>query len=173
MCFIVAVLGAIILGGWLIWWQRKPKWTSCGTTAAEARMNNCHYEFMQRSWIPDSCYFEEPSSEYDPFSDREWFADENMTIRSNLARLRSGDEEMAYTKYFHNEHCLYAWKKLAIAVEQRRSFIDSKSYDLHHTTHCALGIAQRLVDSERRGWSPDDGSFTESPLMFQTCVPLL
>ncbi|PVH75670.1 hypothetical protein DL98DRAFT_427007 [Cadophora sp. DSE1049] len=147
---------------------------NCGTTAAEARALGCSYEPMQRSWIPADCYFPEPSDEYHPFDDREWYSDEERTQLVNshqMNMLRNGDDFVAYTRYFHHEHCLYAWRKMAIAVEYQRPMIDTKSADLHHTTHCAKIIAKMIVEAETHTFN-NSASFTYSPLMFQTCVPL-
>ncbi|KAH8807109.1 hypothetical protein F5884DRAFT_677224 [Xylogone sp. PMI_703] len=178
--FLVAGGISILLLGWVIrlivearHYRQQFEWVPCGETAASARAAGCHYEPMQRSWIPEACYFNEPSDEYNPFSDREWYQDVNMTIPSNMDRLRSGDEEDAYTRYFHDEHCLYAWRKLAIAVEKKLPMIDSKSYDMHHTAHCAktiAGLIARAYDPKNGWWFQRD--YTHSPLMFQTCVPL-
>jgi hypothetical protein len=63
------------------------------------------------------------------------------------------------------------WRKLAIAVEQRKPFLDSKSYSLGHATHCAKQIAGELVAVAKKTWDPD-GIQTETPIMFQTCVRL-
>jgi hypothetical protein len=82
---------------------------------------------MQHSWIPASCYFPEPGDEYDPFNDREWFVDKNLTQpldEGQKAMLLRGDDLWVYTKYYHNEHCLYNWRKLAIAVSQRRQYVE-------------------------------------------------
>jgi hypothetical protein len=49
--------------------NERTQWASCGNSSAEARENGCHYEPMQRSWIPDACYFSEPGEEYHPFED--------------------------------------------------------------------------------------------------------
>ena len=149
-------------------------WVSCGNSSVEARAAGCHYEPMQRSWIPDACYFKEPSEEYDPFSDRKWFFDANLTLQitgENLNRLREGDDMNAYTHFFHNEHCVYCWRKLVIAVEKRLLMIDSKTADFRHSTHCATMVMQELYEV---GVGKFDTRFeTYSPLMFQTCVPLV
>ena len=148
-------------------------WVSCGNSSAEARAASCHYEPMQLSWIPDACYFKEPSEEYDPFSDRKWFFDANLTHQitgEDLNRLREGDDLNAYTHFFHNEHCVYCWRKLVIAVEKRLPMIDSKTANFRHSTHCAITIMQELYEV---GADKFNTSFkTRSPLMFQTCVPL-
>jgi hypothetical protein len=157
-------------------WRTNPglklSWADCGSTPDEARTRGCHYEPMQRSWIPDACYFSEPSAEYDPFSDRDWFLDYNMSQPANLERLRSGDEVLAYTKYFHDEHCLYSWRKLALAVKYKLPMVDSKTYNEHHTAHCTKRIARILVNSEKPTWDFNEGAVTESPLMFQSCILL-
>ncbi|EED21254.1 conserved hypothetical protein [Talaromyces stipitatus ATCC 10500] len=167
-----AKLRAFILAGIVLASHSEPQWIPCGSTAAEARAANCHYEPMQRSWIPDACYFEEPSSEYDPFGDRPWFSDRNLTIPANLDRLRSGDEELAFVRYFHDEHCLYSWRKLHLAVQLGRRLTDTKTYDLHHTMHCARGIANLIVVSKQDGYKSPPNEYTESPLMFQECVKM-
>jgi hypothetical protein len=53
--FVVMELAALIT--WLAKMdaeRHKFDWTPCGKTAASARAANCHYEVMQRSWIPDA-----------------------------------------------------------------------------------------------------------------------
>lgn len=175
LCYGLLILGTSIGTIYLVslkFKSHEPDWVDCGTTAAEARANNCHYDSMQRSWIPHACWFPEPNDEYDPFRDRLWYADADFIQPADIGKLERGDDYWGFTKYFHDEHCLYAWRKLTIAVEKRKSMIDSQSADIGHSTHCAKRIAGRLVQAENVSWSPIDGEYTESPLMFQTCVPL-
>ncbi|ETI24631.1 hypothetical protein G647_04000 [Cladophialophora carrionii CBS 160.54] len=132
------------------------------------------YEPMQHSWIPAACYFPEPGDEYDPFNDREWFLDRNLTrplYEEQKAMLLRGDDLWVYKKYYHNEHCLYNWGKLAIAVNQRREYIDSKTLSLAQSTHCARAIADQLLKSELYVFN-NTGNFTSAPLLFHTCVSL-
>lgn len=178
-CLLIDIL--FIASFCLVFWRyqsmtsaaRSIDWISCGNSSAEARAAGCHYEPMQRSWIPHACYFKEPSEEYDPFSDRKWFFDTNLTHQitgKDLNRLREGDDLTAYTRFFHNEHCVYCWRKLAIAIEKRLPMIDSKTANFHHSTHCAAMLMQELYEV---GVGKFDTHFeTHSPLMFQTCVPL-
>jgi len=146
---------------------------TCGRRSIEARAKRCHYEPMLRSWIPDACYTPEPSEEYSPFDDRAWFYDKNLTspmLGSDLDVLRNGDDITAYTRYFHDEHCLYAWRKLAIAVERRLPLVDSKTMSLHHSTHCSQRIARFIREVHTYVWN--DSHIGTAPIMFQTCVPL-
>jgi hypothetical protein len=146
---------------------------TCGHSSAEARAKGCHYEPMLRSWIPDDCYTSDPAAEYAPFEDRAWFYDKNLTrpiLGPDLDVLRNGDDITAYTKYFHDEHCLYAWRKLALAVEKRLLLVDSKTMSLHHTTHCSRRIARFIGEVHTYVWN--DSHTGTAPLMFQTCVPL-
>jgi hypothetical protein len=146
----------------------------CGSTPAEAKAKGCHYEPMQRSWIPDECYFSDPSEEYHPFDDREWYADESLTTKlsdSELLQLRNGDDILVFTKFFHEEHCLFAWRKLAIAVERRLPYIDTQSADLHHSTHCSKQVAKMVYDISKHTYNNTD-IYTSAPTLFQKCLPL-
>jgi len=116
--------------------------TCCGTSA-ETRDKGGHFEPMLRSWTPDECYADDPVTEYSPFDDRAWFYDIKFTrqiVGSDLDVLRNGDDIMAHTKYFHNEH--YLWRKLFLAVARRLPLVDSKTMSLHHTMHCSQRIAR-------------------------------
>lgn len=146
----------------------------CGNTSTEARARNCHFEPMQRSWIPHECYFSEPSDDYDPFGDREWFYDEQLTQKlsdEDLALARSGDLPVACTRSYHAEHCLFNWRKLAIAVERRLPAIDTKVAGLGHTRHCALEIAGILQQVVNQTYDPNK-YHTRAPVMYQGCVAL-
>jgi hypothetical protein len=154
---------------------RQPSISNCGHSAAEARANGCHYEPMLASWIPTECYEPEPRDEYAPYDDRAWFWDYNMTIPmvgEDLERKRRGDDITGYTKFFHDEHCLYAWRKLHLAVEKRRKLVDSKTMDLHHSTHCSKRIAKLIYNVGMWGYNETLDHTSRSPVMYQTCVPL-
>jgi hypothetical protein len=132
---------------------------------------------MQRSWIPKACYFPDPGDEYHPFDDRPWFYDVNFTRpfgQEGLAKMRNGDDFTAHSPYFfHHDHCLYVWQKLAFAVERKMPLIDSKTGDLGHAHHCAKRIAQDLHEISINEYEKDGIlHFSNSPLMFQTCVRL-
>jgi len=172
--FLLSTILIIEISRSLLHTNSELKWVSCGNSSAEARKNGCHYEHMQRAWIPDACYFSEPSEDYHPFVDRIWFSDEALTKPLNnteLQWLREGDDLVAYTWSFHDEHCLYCWRKLAIAVERRLPMIDSKTADFHHSTHCASGLIDFIYNVAEDKWV-NHKEYTYSPLMFQTCVPL-
>ncbi|KAF2104956.1 hypothetical protein NA57DRAFT_71155 [Rhizodiscina lignyota] len=149
----------------------KHTWIPCGTTAAEARAANCHYEPMMRAWIPHACYFPEPSEEYDPFHDREWFSDENLTVPVDMRKLEEGVENYpVYSRHFHQEHCLYAWRKLAIAVERKLPLLDSKSHDVWHSSHCSKMTVEMLKASWNGTWEDLWGEkSTRSPTLFLGC----
>jgi hypothetical protein len=148
---------------------------TCGRTSTEARLLGCQYEPMLRSWIPRDCYSPEPADEYHPFDDREWFFDKALTRRmlgKDLNKLRNGDDITAYTKTFHDEHCLYAWRKLHLAVEKRLKLVDSKTMSLHHTTHCAKRVAKLIYNVGNYGYNESLAHTSTAPIMFQTCVQL-
>jgi hypothetical protein len=43
---------------------------------------------------------------------------------------------------YHDEHCLFQWRKLQYAMTNRMDFIDNKTMSMHHTTHCADQLTQ-------------------------------
>lgn len=96
---------------------------------------------MLRARIPADCYTPDPAAEYSPYEDRLWCYDEILTPPMRLELLRSGNDIKAWTKFFHDEHCLYASRKLALAVDRRLPLLDSKSMSLHHSNHCAKDMA--------------------------------
>jgi hypothetical protein len=147
-------------------------YTDCGNTSTSAREAGCGYEPMMRAWIPKECYFTDIIGDYDVFRDRHWFTDKGLSIPSNISRLESGDEEIAYTQYWHDEHCTYIFRKLAIAVEKRYSAVTYIMANIHHSHHCAHMVALRLQNSYNETFLKEDDTFTESKLNFQTCVPL-
>jgi hypothetical protein len=151
---------------------KRIPWTNCGTTPDEARSHGCVYEPMQRAWIPPECYFPDAVDDYDLFRDRQWFQDENLTIPSSTQRLESGDELLAYTRYWHDEHCTYVFRKLALAVDLRKTLVNRRLANIRHSTHCAKTIAKRIVNSYNESFLGQDKSYTESILAFESCVQI-
>jgi hypothetical protein len=146
-------------------------WTPCGNTSAEARFNNCHFDPMLISWVPEACYIAEPGEEYD-ISEFKWFADEKRTQPIDMNLVQSGDYDHVFTDgSHHDQHCIYTWRKLSIALERRLLMLDTKTADFHHSTHCAKMVrgvvhdALNMVDGYK-------GTYSSIPLAFQGCVPL-
>ena len=174
----IAAIIVLAIGSRNYWrFQRKQdvdiyKFTDCGITPNQARFRGCIYEPMQRAWIPPECYFSEPTEEYNVFRDREWYEDTNLTIPADIEGLESGDVNLAYTRYWHDEHCTYVLRKLALAMSLRKRMINSVPASIRHVNHCAHTIAQRLVNSYNKSFLATDYSMTESYLLYETCVPL-
>jgi len=152
--------------------DRRYSWVPCGATAAEARSNNCHYVPMLRAWVPDACYFPEPDSEYDIFHDRPWFEDWNMTRPADMQKVITGVENYEiFASRFHNDHCLYVWRKLSIAVERGLPLLDEKSADRVHADHCAMMMTKTFDSIWNRTWEEDFANKkTHAPLGFLSCV---
>jgi len=145
--------------------------TDCGTSVAEARAKGCQYEPMQRAWIPQQCYFPEPATEYDPFNDRTWFLDATLETQADVRELKSGDVPVAYVANFHQEHCTYNWRKLAIAVNKKARWIDNRVGNIHHATHCSLGLAEQTRNMSDCG-VVKGGTYTKSNINFLKCQRL-
>ena len=131
--------------------NHRAAWSECGSTVEEARKRGCHFEPMLTSWVPHACYIGELWDEYDPLGDRKWYLDEDLTRElegKELEDAKSGVYTTLYTNgSFHDEHCLYAWRKLATVVDRRLPLIDEKSAQAHHSIHCAQSIAEFMRNS--------------------------
>jgi hypothetical protein len=63
---------------------------------------------------------------------------------AELGALYTGDLGMAYTRWFHAEHCLYAMRKMAYAVSKKTWMVDNKAGSWHHSDHCVKQVAKLL-----------------------------
>ena len=155
-------------------------WVDCGNNPTQARLRNCHFEPMMTAWIPDACYFPEPGDEYDPIEYYQWFSDRELQHLINgtdeLEKLRAGNYTELYTPgtFHHQEHCLYAWRKLAIAAARKLPMVDSRTGELHHSTHCARDLTalfrQLHEDPEQSPFKASDA--TVVPMIYLGCVPI-
>ncbi|KAF4636690.1 hypothetical protein G7Y89_g1377 [Cudoniella acicularis] len=137
----------------------------CGNSVAEAKAKGCVFEPMEYGWTPKQCFYQELSDMYDPMGDRPWFYGPDWKEQVPTERLRQGEEPELFTPDYHAEHCLYSWRKLAWALEHRMPYIESKSADLAHSTHCGKGIIRQL-------FHPKGSSYTTAKLRFYSCVAL-
>ena len=145
--------------------QTSPSVSTCGNSSAEAIARGCRMEAMFYGWIPPECYYEEVSSHYDPFTSLKWYSaphaeDENLV---DPADLWAGTNRRVWATTYHKQHCLFLWRKLALAVDQRRSLIDSKTANFEHSVHCV-----QILD-----WIPEQpNQIVEVNLRFYDCVNL-
>ena len=137
----------------------------CGSSVEEAKANGCRFEPMQYGWTPPQCFYEELSDMYDPMVDRPWYTYPDWNEQIPTEQLQEGKEAQIYTPDYHAEHCVYCWRKLAWAVEHKMQYIDSKSANLEHSTHCGKGLVKQL-------FHPLGSSYTTAKLRFLSCVPL-
>ncbi|KAB8305082.1 hypothetical protein EYC80_004383 [Monilinia laxa] len=95
---------------------------------------------MLSSWVPEACYFTD-EGDYDVFTDLPWYSDPFLRQPLNeteMMNVRAGNYGHVYTTWaYHDEHCLYTWRKLAMAMEKRLPLIDTKTADEEHSQHCA------------------------------------
>jgi hypothetical protein len=92
-----------------------------------------------------------------------------MTILADIAQLEAGEPITAYAKYYHHEHCLWGWQKLAFAIAERQPLLDSKSMDLAHSKHCVHDISRDWVLAVKGEYDTDDYA-TIAPAFFLDCV---
>jgi hypothetical protein len=55
---------------------------------------------------------------------------------------------------YHDEHCLFQWRKLEYAVDNRMDFIDNKTISMKHSKHCAdqLSVTCEIANGPRANY---------------------
>jgi hypothetical protein len=99
---------------------------------------------MLGAWVPNECFIDAPTG-YHPFMDRVWYRDSNLTELIDIDSLMAGNEAEIWTPFFHEEHCLFCWRRLASAVERRVPMTDSITHNIGHSTHCAKSLDRLMV----------------------------
>jgi hypothetical protein len=133
---------------------------------------------MLGAWIPHECSIDEPDG-FHPFEDRVWYQDKELTQPIEVAGLKAGNETEIYTHIFHEEHCLYCWRRLESALERRLPLIDSISRNFAHSNHCAVNINELLLGVANH--TIPHAYYHEDPMFYRTvvrmqyasCVPLI
>ncbi|KAI1739814.1 hypothetical protein F4680DRAFT_459080 [Xylaria scruposa] len=167
-CATTIVLGAILLAIYGAFSTPKTaaeieaeKWNYCGRSSDVARAHGCKMEPMFYGWMPARCVFDELTQSLPVFEDRKYYSDRNMTHELLPEQLWAGEYKIAYTSRYHDEHCLFQWRKLQYAVVNRMEFIDNKTMSMGHTTHCADQLSESC--------EPQTGSVSEIELGFYRC----
>ena len=140
--------------------------TDCGSTNEEAISRGCFMEPMLYGWVPPACYFANLSSQYQPFTDRDWYSDPHFASDSKIAPedIWAGKHVHIFVHRYHIEHCLFLWRKLAWAVEAKSEWLDTKTLAVSHADHCAKQLS--------RQWESENGT-NDVELGFYHCVRLL
>ncbi|KAI1815967.1 hypothetical protein GGS20DRAFT_275836 [Poronia punctata] len=117
-------------------------WNYCGRSSEAARERGCVMEPMFYGWMPAKCVFRELTDSLPVFEDRTYYRDLNMTEKLRPEQLWAGEYNIVYTPKYHDEHCLFQWRKLQYAMTNRMDFVDNKTMSMHHTTHCADQLSE-------------------------------
>ena len=127
---------------------------------------------MGRTWVPPECFYLEDTA--DPtVLEKDWYLDANLTVPADPELVASGELELGYTQHYHEEHCLYVMRQLAVAVALKKSMVPSIVGKLHHINHCSksiIDIIYKAYDEAERPFFDDD--VTESLLEFEICIPM-
>lgn len=134
-----------------------PELYTCGSSTAEARARGCVMEPMVYGWMPAPCYISDLSAEYTPFEDRAWYTSSRYldSERIRVADLWDGVHEHIFAPQYHGEHCLFLWRKLALAVQRRLPYLDHKSLDPEHAGHCSRLLMDHGVEQYRLNTTND------------------
>ncbi|KAI1122118.1 hypothetical protein F5Y10DRAFT_81771 [Nemania abortiva] len=137
------------------------EWNYCGRSSDIARARGCKMEPMFYGWMPAKCVFDELTQSLPIFEDRKYYSDRNMTQELLPEQLWAGEYKLAYTSRYHDEHCLFQWRKLQYAMANRMDFVDNKTMSLGHTNHCADQLSESC--------EPKTGGVAEIELGFYRC----
>lgn len=80
----------------------------------------------------------------------------NHSRPTNLAIAQSGHYDLWPSPDYHIMHCLYQWRRLHLAVLERR-YIDEHVYMYDHTLHCT-----RLIMRWKDDWQHGSNWTTKS-----------
>jgi hypothetical protein len=164
LCLAVA-LAAVTFFAWpLLRVGKLPETYTCGQSREEALSRGCRIEPMVYGWMPKQCYFDELSREYTPFEDRQWYRDSNMTEPLTSEEMWEGVVTHVFTSRYHGQHCLFLWRKLSLAVDERRSHLDLKSLEVDHAKHCSKILEHGVRETNE--------TVNDVVLGYYTCVPL-
>lgn len=137
----------------------------CGNSSEEAIARGCRMEGMSYAWMPPQCFYDSLSSQYQPFTSREWFIEDHNKTRTIVSPtdLEMGRFSEVWAAGYHTSHCLFLWTKLSYAIENRMPLVDVRTANYEHTRHCA-----RSID-----WTPEaPGAIVKVVLRFYDCVEL-
>jgi hypothetical protein len=142
---------------------------SCGNSSAEAVANGCHWDIGLFSWVPEPCYFKEPGFDV---SNYKWYLDQQQTMPVPWEDVRYANFTHVYTDgSLHDQHCIYTWRKLSIALDKRLPFLDSKTANFWHSNHCAMGISA-VINESVQGISTYNKTYSSMAMLYTVCVPL-
>lgn len=121
-------------------------WKACGSTASEARAQNCRFDLMLTTWLHESCIDTPLMERYLAAGQYRWFADVSLTIPVPDSVVRRGEHERVYVrKDFHFSHCAYVWE-MQMRAFRRRKGIDNVIWEEEHTMHCAGLLVNHTLD---------------------------
>ncbi|KAJ9603457.1 hypothetical protein H2200_012235 [Cladophialophora chaetospira] len=124
--------------------QQAPFLKHCGTTAAEARSNNCTFDTISLAWTPPACYDVELSKEFFSVRKWEWFADVNLTKSVSKSELETGRLKTVYTSRESEEtQCVYTLRKVHRAA-LKGAPIDGFSGHQEYSEYCQALLVEAI-----------------------------
>lgn len=138
----VATIAGTAIGNHLprnIWKKTThPKATDCGHSSASALAAGCVMEPLTYAWMSPECLYPAVTALHTPFADYQWFRHENMTDVLSEEQIMRGEVLQIWTNDtgYHLQHCLFLYRKLSYALENRVEWVDTKTMAHSHAYHC-------------------------------------
>jgi len=113
-----------------------PRYTNCGTTPAEARQRNCHFDLLSFSWQTTECFDEENTAAFLAHDGWRFYTQLNSSSQQiSLDTALQGEVSLAVDWKYHVTHCTYMWRGMHRAFT-KRGWIDDHLAGFGHTLHC-------------------------------------
>ncbi|KAF2790400.1 hypothetical protein K505DRAFT_251253 [Melanomma pulvis-pyrius CBS 109.77] len=128
------------------------EWNHCGRSSQHAMDKGCVMEPLFYGWMPSKCVFPELTDQFPVFEDRTWYQDENLTQVIAPEDLYRGKHNIIWTEKYHDEHCLFQWRKLQYGMHHRKEFLDNKTISMHHSKHCSDQLSANCEPGKETGY---------------------
>jgi len=124
-----------------------PEILDCGSSMEEALAKGCVYDSMMPGWTPERCYNRTLELEYR--GDWKWYTTQAATHEIPWSLVETGRYRELWANHeYHSKHCLYMWRKTALALDQEGTWVNGMLLKSTHTEHCLRILDNWHVDPE-------------------------
>ncbi|KAL2015518.1 hypothetical protein VTK56DRAFT_5335 [Thermocarpiscus australiensis] len=124
------------------------RWTTCGSSPAEAESRGCRFDILSFAWQTPECYDDELMEEFIQYDSWKFYAHPNHTHTVvDLATALKGHRTLYVDWKYHVTHCTFMWRQMHRAYGLR-GYIDSHLDSYKHTLHCQWVLVETETPME-------------------------
>jgi hypothetical protein len=121
-------------------------WSSCGSTATQARDRGCSFDLISFAWQTPECYDAPLVSEFAAWDSWEFYTEPFGTVTVPLQDAMRGEQSLWVPWRYHVVHCTLMWRQMHRAYEN--GWIDAHMHAYNHTMHCQKVLLRKGIDEE-------------------------